>query len=167
MLAIGIDAGKHLGVAVLELEGARLSCRAAMLHTVHDPWALDWPEQLRRDIFSVPEFAPHEPYAEWCIELPKATYPGKAASSSLTKALIEASVAGMVCAKHFDATCITTAADVRRMFCGSATANDADVQRALRALRITLPTGANNTHTRDAALAAAYLIRRHHRREKP
>lgn len=166
MLAIGIDAGKHLGVAVLEVLGGAMQCRAAMLHTVHDPWSLDWPTDLARELFSVPEFAARQD-ACFCVELPKATYPGKAASSSLTKALIEASVAGMVCAKHFDASLITTAADVRRMFCGSPSANDADVQRALRALRITLPTGANNTHTRDAALAAAYLIRRHHRREKP
>lgn len=163
MLVLGIDAGKHLGLAVVHRDASgRLSCRHAQAVEVRNPWSVSWCDAVTRPIYDDRDIWQNIRQMGAVVEVPKGTYPGKASSSALTRALTEASVVGMVLAKHLELEddAIITAAQVRRMFCGSPTANDAQVKLALHRMGITMPRGADNNHTRDAALAAVFYMRR-------
>ena len=148
---LGIDAGKHLGLALVEHHAdGRLEVCGALTYEVADPWTLAWCDEVVPDAWT---------WHQVTVEVPKGTYPGKRVSSSLTRALVEASVVGMMLAKCLEADYITTAALVRRMYCASQTANDQDVKRALARMGLTMPRRADNSHTRDAALAAVFGLR--------
>lgn len=163
MLVLGIDAGKHLGLAVVHRDASgRLSCRHAQEVKVLNPWSVGWCDAVTTPLYENRDIWQSTRHMDAVVEVPKGTYVGKASSSALTRALAEASVVGMVLAKHLELEddAIVTAAQVRRMFCGSSTANDAQVKLALHRMGITMPKGADNSHTRDAALAAVFYMRR-------
>jgi hypothetical protein len=154
MLVLGVDAGKHVGLALLERADGRMRVLDAITCDVRDPWCIDWCDGV------VPREWSHDAV---CVEVPKGTYPGKRSSSSLTRALVEASVVGMMLATRLGARYITTAAEVRRMYCASPTAGDQEVKRALARMGLVMPRGADNSHTRDAALAAVFCMRQQQR----
>ena len=159
MKVLAIDAGKHVGLALLERGyDGRAVVLDATTYDVRDPWCIAWCYDAVPTAWS---------WDAAVVEVPKGTYPGKRSSSSLTRALVEASVVGMMLALRVGASYIVTAAEVRRMYCASPTADDQDVKRALARMGLAMPRGNDNSHTRDAALAGVYCLRQLARRGSP
>lgn len=154
MRVLGIDAGRHTGLAVLDVDvrrGTAAYCDHATLE--------DWPGGLRLDDLRRwlgayrPELV--------AVEVPEGhTYTGR---HPATAHLIEAAgigheLAGLAYGLGYDIS-KTSATVVRRALCRRGNASNGDVERMLR-LRVSDWPRRSNNHARDAAAVALYAALR-------
>ena len=153
MMVLGVDPGKHGGIALLDFSG--------VLPVVVAAWNMPTTEDGEYDWFEAHDIMQSVGEAVLCVELTKNVRSGPHGRSS------PSAVASLSeCRGGFEALAASLGWTVVRvsprtwqadMLSGGDATTKAKVERALIDLRVELPRGCDNEGTRDAAMIALWL----------